>query len=200
MRHHRPDPLVEPDEVAEAFDQLHSQGKVKYFGVSNHTPAQIELLQRSLPHKLIVNQIQLSIAHTPVIDSGVSFNMKVDQSINRDSSIVDYCRLNNITLQAWSPFQHGFFKGPFDRHRLDRTSSGKHSSDPRHDEAGAPARRLQKLGGNTDAGRMVPNLQIRWKYRAVAVPFSKKRNEGRISRPSFFCAFFKSSVCISVYP
>lgn len=110
---HRPDPLVEPDEVAEAFDQLHSQGKVKYFGVSNHTPAQIELLQRSLPHKLIVNQIQLSIAHTPVIDSGVSFNMKVDQSINRDSSIVDYCRLNNITLQAWSPFQHGFFKGPF---------------------------------------------------------------------------------------
>lgn len=110
---HRPDPLVEPAEVAEAFDELQSQGKVKYFGVSNHTPAQIELLQRALSQKLIVNQIQLSIAHTPVIDSGVSFNMKIDQSVNRDSSIVDYCRLHDITMQAWSPFQHGFFEGPF---------------------------------------------------------------------------------------
>lgn len=110
---HRPDPLVEPEEVAEAFDELQSRGKVKYFGVSNHTPAQIELLQRSLSQKLIVNQIQLSIAHTPVIDSGVSFNMKIDQSVNRDSSIVDYCRLHQITMQAWSPFQHGFFEGPF---------------------------------------------------------------------------------------
>ncbi|MFD2371599.1 aldo/keto reductase family oxidoreductase [Brevibacillus sp. GCM10020057] len=110
---HRPDPLVEPLEVAEAFDRLHSQGKVRYFGVSNHTPAQIELLQRALPCKLVVNQFQFSIAHTPVIDSGMTFNMKVDQAINRDSSVVDYCRLHDITLQAWSPFQHGFFQGPF---------------------------------------------------------------------------------------
>lgn len=110
---HRPDPLVEPLEVAEAFDKLHSQGKVRYFGVSNHTPAQIELLQRALSCKLVVNQIQLSIAHTPVIDSGVAFNTKLDQAMNRDSSVIDYCRLHDITLQAWSPFQPGFFQGTF---------------------------------------------------------------------------------------
>jgi predicted oxidoreductase len=110
---HRPDPLMEPAEVAEAFEELHQSGKVKYFGVSNHNPAQIELLQKYLPYKLIVNQLQLSIAHTPIIDSGITLNMKVDQSVNRDSSILEYCRLNDMTIQAWSPFQHGFFAGTF---------------------------------------------------------------------------------------
>lgn len=110
---HRPDPLMEPTEVAEAFDELQTSGKVKWFGVSNHNPAQIELLQKYIPQKLVVNQIQLSVAHTPVIDSGISLNMKTDQAINRDSSILEYCRLHDITLQAWSPFQHGFFDGPF---------------------------------------------------------------------------------------
>ncbi len=110
---HRPDPLMEPEEVAEAFDELHNSGKVKYFGVSNHNPAQIELLQKFIPHKLVVNQLQLSIAHTPLIDSGVSLNMNTDQAINRDSSILEYSRLNDITIQAWSPYQNGFFKGPF---------------------------------------------------------------------------------------
>jgi predicted oxidoreductase len=110
---HRPDPLMEPEEVAEAFDVLHNSGKVKYFGVSNHNPSQIELLQKYIPHKLVVNQLQLSIAHTPLIDSGVSLNMNTDQAINRDSSILEYSRLNDITIQAWSPYQNGFFKGPF---------------------------------------------------------------------------------------
>jgi predicted oxidoreductase len=110
---HRPDPLMEPAEVAEAFEELHQSGKVKYFGVSNHNPAQIELLQKYLPYKLIVNQLQLSIAHTPIIDSGITLNMKVDQSVNRDSSILEYCRLNDMTIQAWSPFQNGFFAGTF---------------------------------------------------------------------------------------
>ena len=110
---HRPDPLMEPDEVAEAFDQLHHSGKVRYFGVSNHNPAQIELLQKSLTQKLVVNQMQLSIAHTPLIDSGVSLNMHADNAVNRDSSTLEYCRLNDITLQAWSPFQTGFFDGVF---------------------------------------------------------------------------------------
>lgn len=110
---HRPDPLVEPTEVAEAFEQLYTSGKVKYFGVSNHNPMQIELLQKYISQKLIVNQIQLSIVHTPVIDSGIAFNMKMDQSVNRDSSIMEYSRLNDMTLQAWSPFQNGFFKGAF---------------------------------------------------------------------------------------
>lgn len=110
---HRPDPLMEPEEVADAFAELHSSGKVNYFGVSNFNPAQIELLQRYIPYKLAVNQLQFSIAHTPMIDSGISLNMKVDQAINRDSSILEYCRLHDITVQAWSPFQHGFFEGAF---------------------------------------------------------------------------------------
>jgi predicted oxidoreductase len=110
---HRPDPLMEPSEVAEAFEELQTSGKVKYFGVSNHNPAQIELLQKYIPQRLVVNQLQLSIAHTPMIDSGISLNMKTDQAINRDSSILEYCRLHDITVQAWSPFQNGFFEGPF---------------------------------------------------------------------------------------
>ncbi|MDR4946141.1 aldo/keto reductase [Neobacillus cucumis] len=110
---HRPDPLMEPAEVAEAFEELHNSGKVKYFGVSNHNPAQIELLQKYIPQKLVVNQLQFSIAHTPMIDSGITLNMKVDQSINRDMSVLEYSRLNDITIQAWSPYQHGFFGGSF---------------------------------------------------------------------------------------
>jgi predicted oxidoreductase len=110
---HRPDPLMEPIEVAEAFEKLYNSGKVKYFGVSNHNPAQIELLQKYIPHKLVINQLQFSIAHTPMIDSGIALNMKIDQAMNRDSSILEYCRLHDITMQAWSPYQHGFFEGSF---------------------------------------------------------------------------------------
>jgi predicted oxidoreductase len=118
---HRPDALVEPDEVAAAFDQLEQAGKVRYFGVSNHTPRQIDLLKQAVKQPLVVNQVQLSITHAPIIASGVATNMSgLDQSIDRDGGgLVDYCRLNQITPQAWSPFQHGFFDGTFlgDRER-----------------------------------------------------------------------------------
>ncbi|MDR3262082.1 MAG: aldo/keto reductase [Tannerella sp.] len=110
---HRPDALIEPAEVAEAFDVLQASGKVRRFGVSNFNPLQIELLQKYVPQKLSVNQLQLSIAHTPMIDSGLTVNMNIDQSVNREGSILDYCRLKDITIQAWSPFQKGFFGGPF---------------------------------------------------------------------------------------
>ena len=111
---HRPDALVEPEEVAAAFDMLHSAGKVRQFGVSNHTPGQIELLAASLNQPLVVNQVQLSITHAPLIAAGVSANMAgLDQSIDRDNGILDYCRLKGITIQAWSPFQKGFFDGVF---------------------------------------------------------------------------------------
>ncbi|MFF2481467.1 aldo/keto reductase family oxidoreductase [Paenibacillus sp. NPDC058071] len=110
---HRPDALMEPEEIAEAFETLHKSGKVRYFGVSNQTPNQIALLQKYIPHKLVVNQLQFSIAHTPMIDAGIAANMNIDQSIDRDGGILDYCRLNDITVQAWSPFQKGFFEGPF---------------------------------------------------------------------------------------
>lgn len=111
---HRPDTLVEPDEVALAFDELQSAGKVRAFGVSNQTPGQIELLQRSLSQPLIANQVQLSITHAPIIAQGVAANMVgLDQSIDRDNGILDYARLHDIVLQAWSPFQKGFFDGVF---------------------------------------------------------------------------------------
>lgn len=111
---HRPDTLVEPEEVAAAFDELHASGKVRHFGVSNHTPGQTELLKKHVNQPLAINQVQLSITHAPLITQGVSANMAgLDQSVSRDNGILDYSRLNDITLQAWSPFQKAFFDGVF---------------------------------------------------------------------------------------
>lgn len=110
---HRPDSLMEPEEVAEAFEKLFTAGKVRHFGVSNHNPMQVELLQKYIPYKLEVNQLQLSIVHCPMIDSGISVNMGVDQSVYREGSVLEYSRLKDMTIQAWSPFQKGFFGGPF---------------------------------------------------------------------------------------
>ena len=110
---HRPDALVEPEEVAEAFTILETSGKVKYFGVSNQNPMQIELLRKFVKQKIHFNQLQLSITNTGMIDAGINVNMQIDRSINRDGGILDYCRLNEITIQPWSPFQYGFFEGAF---------------------------------------------------------------------------------------
>jgi len=111
---HRPDALVEPEDVAKAFDELEAAGKVRAFGVSNHTPGQIDLLRKHVKQPIVANQVQLSITHAPIIAQGTAMNMAgLDQSISRDNGIVDYCRLHDITLQAWSPFQAGFFTGPF---------------------------------------------------------------------------------------
>jgi predicted oxidoreductase len=110
---HRPDTLMEPEEVCEAFSELYNKGKVKCFGVSNHNPMQIELLNKYLDNKITINQLQFSIMHTGIIDSGLNVNMKIDPSIDRDGSILEYCRLKDITIQAWSPFQYGFFEGVF---------------------------------------------------------------------------------------
>jgi len=112
---HRPDALVEPEEVARAFDELEAAGKVRAFGVSNHTPRQIDLLKKSVRQPIIANQLQLSITHAPIITQGVAANMVGrDQSVTLDGGgILDYCRLNDITVQTWSPFQAGFFTGVF---------------------------------------------------------------------------------------
>ena len=110
---HRPDTLVEPEEVAEAFTVLKTSGKVKNFGVSNQNPMQIELLSKFVQQKLLFNQLQLSITNTGMIDAGIHVNMETDSSIDRDGSILDYCRLKEITIQPWSPFQYGFFEGIF---------------------------------------------------------------------------------------
>ncbi len=112
---HRPDALVEPEEVARAFDELESAGKVRAFGVSNHTPRQIDLLRTAVRQPLIANQLQLSITHAPIVAQGVASNMAgTDQSLTLDGGgVLDYCRINGITVQAWSPFQAGFFTGVF---------------------------------------------------------------------------------------
>ncbi|MFC7464819.1 aldo/keto reductase family oxidoreductase [Brachybacterium sp. GCM10030252] len=112
---HRPDALVEPEEVARAFDELHRSGKVRSFGVSNHTPRQIDLLAKHLNQPIVANQLQLSITHSTFVAQGVGANMQgTDQALVRDGGgILDYCRLHDITIQAWSPFQAGFFDGVF---------------------------------------------------------------------------------------
>lgn len=110
---HRPDVLVEPEEVAEAFSQLEKSGKVKHFGVSNHNRYQMELLQSYLDQPLVVNQMQLSPAHTPMFDAGLNVNMRNQAAIDRDNGSVEYCRLHQMTIQAWSPFQIDLNKGLF---------------------------------------------------------------------------------------
>lgn len=110
---HRPDALVEPEEVAEAFDQLQSQGKVLHFGVSNHNPMQMKLLQKYLNQPILANQLQFSIPVSNMVAAGIEVNMTTEGSMNRDGSVLDYCRLNDITIQAWSPFQQPNWQGIF---------------------------------------------------------------------------------------
>ncbi|MDR1947836.1 MAG: aldo/keto reductase [Spirochaetaceae bacterium] len=110
---HRPDILVEPEEVAEAFGILRSSGKVRYFGVSNQNPMQIRLLRKFVKQPIIANQLQLSITNANMLSQGLHVNMLDDGAVNRDGSILDYCRLEDITIQPWSPFQYGFFEGVF---------------------------------------------------------------------------------------
>ena len=110
---HRPDTLMEPEEVAEAFNKLESEGKVKYFGVSNHNSMQIELLKTAVKQPLIINQLQFSVTEAGLVTSGMNANMKNEESVMHDGSFLEYSRIKNITIQAWSPFQFGFFKGNF---------------------------------------------------------------------------------------
>ncbi|AVK63905.1 aldo/keto reductase [Lactobacillus sp. CBA3606] len=110
---HRPDPLMEPAEVAAAFNDLQRDGKVRHFGVSNFNPMQVELLQAALSQRLMINQLQFGVMHTGPIDFGLHTNMQDDRSINHDGEIIEYSRLHNMTIQAWSPYQYGNFAGIF---------------------------------------------------------------------------------------
>lgn len=110
---HRPDALVEPEEVAAAFDELEASGKVKAFGVSNHKPMQIELLKKCVRQELKFNQLQLSIPVSNMIAAGMEANMDTAGSVDHDGSVLDYCRLNDITIQAWSPYQKANWAGCF---------------------------------------------------------------------------------------
>lgn len=110
---HRPDALTEPEEVAEAFDRLEREGKVLRFGVSNYRPMQIELLKKSVKQDLIINQLQFSLAVSNMVANGMEANMTSDGAIDRDGSVLDYSRVHDITIQAWSPFQMPAWRGCF---------------------------------------------------------------------------------------
>ena len=110
---HRPDILMDEYEVGEAFERLSSEGKVRYFGVSNFNPSQISLLQRGLKQKLIINQLQFSVAHPLLVNEGMAVNTGTAQGTVHNGGMLEYARLNDIFLQAWSPFQYGFFGGSF---------------------------------------------------------------------------------------
>lgn len=110
---HRPDTLMEPEEVAEAFDHLHASGQVRHFGVSNQNPMQMRLLQKHLNQDLVANQLQLSLTNTGMIDSGLNVNTRRAAAVDHDGGVLEFCRLHDITIQTWSPLQHGWFEGPF---------------------------------------------------------------------------------------
>jgi len=110
---HRPDPLMEVDDVAAAFDELQQSGKVRHFGVSNFNPEQIALLQENLHQQLLIDQVQFSVAHTGMVDAGMHTNMADARSIDHDGGLLPYSQQHHMTIQAWSPFQYGFFEGVF---------------------------------------------------------------------------------------
>jgi predicted oxidoreductase len=138
---HRPDPLVEPQEVAEAFDKLHTSGKVRFFGVSNHSPAQIELLKKSVAQPLVVNQLELNVVHNQLIDAGTIVNQEELPRSAHGAGTLEYCRLNGILIQAWSPVAHG---------KIDKAASGQ--GDERMKSAAAVAKTMAaKKGVSIDA-------------------------------------------------
>ena len=136
---HRPDLLMEPEEVAEAFDYLESSGKVGAFGVSNHSASQIELLKTAVKQDIKINQMQLSVTNATMVSSGANVNLQNKDGINYDGYLRDYCRLNKITIQPWSPLQQGFIAGTFLGH-------------PDYEELNAKLRSLAKKYGTTDTG------------------------------------------------
>lgn len=110
---HRPDALMEPEEIASAFQKLEASGKVRAFGVSNMNAPQLMLLEQAMPGKIVINQLQFGVAHTPLVDEGMNVDTHDPHAVSRTTGTLDHCRLMNITVQAWSPMQHGMFEGPF---------------------------------------------------------------------------------------
>ena len=144
---HRPDLLMEPEEVAAAFDHLYTTGKVRAFGVSNHSALQIELLQKYVAQPLVINQMQLSITNAAMVAAGANVNLANKDGINYDGYLRDYCRLHGITIQPWSPLQHGFISGTF-------------LGSPDYPELNAKLRDMGEKYGVTDTG-----IAIAWLLR-----------------------------------
>lgn len=110
---HRPDALMEPEEIAEAFDIIYKAGKVLNFGVSNQNPVMMDMIRKYVSYPIVTNQAQLSCAFTPSLNAGFNVNMENDHAIMRDGGLFEYCHMNDIVIQAWSPLQHGYFEGVF---------------------------------------------------------------------------------------
>ncbi len=110
---HRPDALMEPEEIAEAFETLEKAGKVRNFGVCNMNSSQIEYLKKCYKGNIIANQLQLSCAFTPMIDASFNVNMQNEASCMKDDGVLNYCRINDIIIQSWSSLQYGYFQGVF---------------------------------------------------------------------------------------
>ncbi|WP_283680439.1 aldo/keto reductase [Lentilactobacillus sp. Marseille-Q4993] len=110
---HRPDPLMEEEGVAEAFDTLQREGKVRHFGVSNFNPQQVELVQSWVNQKLLINQLQFNVVHSGMVTRGIHTNMIDEGSLDHDGGILEYSRRKHMTIQAWSPFNYGLFAGMY---------------------------------------------------------------------------------------
>jgi predicted oxidoreductase len=110
---HRPDTLMEPEEIGEAFEALQTRGKVRCFGVSNMNPAQVALIQSGAAQKLLVNQLQFSPTNTGIVDAGINVNVPKAAGCECDDSVLEWHRLQGITIQAWSPLQYGWFEGTY---------------------------------------------------------------------------------------
>ncbi|MFO7637048.1 MAG: aldo/keto reductase [Clostridia bacterium] len=162
---HRPDALVEPDEVAMAFDILQVSGKVRHFGVSNQNPMQIKLLQKHVKQPILANQLQLSITNATMISTGIHVNMLDESALSRDGSILDFCRLKDITVQPWSPFQYGFFEGVFlDNEKFPELNTAVDEIAARHEVSNTtiaiawllrhPAN-MQPVTGTMNTGRLI---------------------------------------------
>jgi predicted oxidoreductase len=161
---HSADTLVEPDEVAEAFDVLHSSGKVRCFGVSNHQPLQIELLKKYLRQPIVVSQVQFSVAHPDLVDASLSMRLRGLPGFDAREDLLTYCRLNDIPLQAWSPFQFGFYGGIYlgnEKYPALNSATSRMAEEKRVSPSAIavawilrhPAR-IQPLIGTTNSGRL----------------------------------------------
>lgn len=161
---HRPDTLVEPEEVAAAFDTLEKSGKVRHFGVSNQDPMMIDLLKTAVKQPLVANQLQLSITNATMITQTMNMNMADDKYLDRDNGVLNYCRINGITIQPWSPFQYGFFEGVF----------------VGNDKFPALNAKLEEIGGKYGVSSTAIAMAWLLRHPAKMQPITGTMNEGRL--------------------
>ncbi|WP_026909329.1 aldo/keto reductase [Paucisalibacillus globulus] len=108
---HRPDPLMEPEEVAEAFETLKKTGKVNHFGVSNMSASQIQFLNAYCSEPMIVNQLNMSLKHIDWLEQGILVNQQEGTGVNFPDGTMEYCRLADVQIQAWAPLANGIYSG-----------------------------------------------------------------------------------------